>query len=76
MVSLVAAFGLVNILLASFGQNDLAVYLVVNGILYLVVALFYVNLNPKAQTAMNRLSAAIFVGFLFILTLKMVEILA
>ncbi len=74
MFSLAAGLGLVNILLASFGQDDLAIYFNANAIVYLIVALFHANLNPRAQTSVNRLGGLIFFGFFITLVFKMVEI--
>ena len=74
LVSLAVAFGIINILLASFGQVDLVVYFILDAIVYLVIALFYGNLIMRAQKSLNRLGAIIFLGFLFAFVLKMVEI--
>jgi len=70
IVSLAVAFGLVNILLAFLGQDDLAIYFIVNAIVYLIVALSYTNLNLRA-----RLGALVFFGFFMTLVFKIVEIL-
>jgi len=75
IVSLAVAFGLVNILLAFLGQDDLAIYFIVNAIVYLIVALSYTNLNLRAQTSVNRLGALVFFGFFMTLVFKIVEIL-
>jgi hypothetical protein len=75
IVSLVIVFGLVNALLAFFGQNDIAIYFIVNAIAYLIITLVYVYLNPRGRTALNSLSAVIFAGFLVIVAMKVIEIL-
>jgi hypothetical protein len=75
IVSLVLAFALINALLAFFGQNDIAIYFIASAIVYLIITLVYVYLNPRGRTALNSLSAVIFAGFLVIVALKVIEIL-
>jgi len=75
VVSLVLASGLINTLLASFGQNDLSIYFTVNIITYLAITLLYVYLNPRARRALNTVSAVLFTGFMTIVVLKVMEIL-
>ncbi len=75
IITLAIAFGLINILLAFLGQEDLAVYFIVNAIAYLIITLLYVYLNPRAKSALNGLSAIIFVAFLAVVTMEVIEIL-
>lgn len=75
IVSLALAFGIINSLLAFFGQNDLSVYFIANAIAYLIITLVYVYLNPRARSALNALSMIIFAGFMVIVAVKVVEIL-
>jgi hypothetical protein len=76
IVSLALAAGLVNVLLAAFGQNDLSVYFTVNIIAYLVITLLYVYLNPRARRALNTISVVLFAGFMVIVALNVVEIIS
>ncbi len=76
VVSLVLASGLINTLLAFFGQNDLTIYFTVNIIAYLAITLLYVYLNPRARRALNTVSAALFAGFMVIVVLKVIEVLS
>ena len=74
LLFLAAGFGSANIMLAWLGQDDLAVYFIVNAIVYLLVALFHANLNMRAQTSVNRLGAIIFSGFFIVFVFKIFEI--
>ncbi|MBN1188897.1 MAG: hypothetical protein JXA46_04020 [Dehalococcoidales bacterium] len=73
--TLAAVFGCITVLLTCLGQKDLAVYFIAYAIAYLVITLLYVYLNRKARAALNALSAVIFAGFLFIVAVKVMEIL-
>ena len=75
IISLAIVFGVVNTLLALFGQTDISVYFIVNAIAYLIISLLYVYLNPRARGGLNGVTAVIFAGFLVIVTLKVIEIL-
>jgi hypothetical protein len=75
IISLAIAFGLINALLAFLGQEDISVYFIVNAIAYLIITLLYVYLNPRAKSALNGLSAIIFVAFLAVVTMEVIEIL-
>ena len=76
IISLILAASAVNTLLAAVGQNDLEVYFVVNILAYLVVTLLYVYLNPRAKKALNTIGAVLFGGFLVIVSIKVIEIVA
>ena len=76
MVSLALAAGLVNTILAAFGQNDLSIYFTINTIVYLVITLLYVYLNPRARGALNTISIVLFAGFMVIVALNVVEIIS
>jgi hypothetical protein len=41
----------------------------------LIITLLYVYLNPRAKFALNSLSAIIFVAFLVVVTMEVIEIL-
>ena len=76
MVSLALAAGLVNTILAAFGQNDLSIYFTINTIVYLVITLLYVYLNPRARGALNTISVVLFAGFMVIVALNVMEIIS
>ena len=76
IISLVLAAGVVNTLLAFFGQPDLSIYFIVNIIAYLAVTLLYVYLNPRARRALSTIAAVLFAGFVVIVALKTVAIVA
>jgi len=76
ILSLVIALSTINIVLAFFGQEDIAIYFIANAIAYLIITLVYVHLNPRARAALNALSLVIFAGFMVIVTIKVMEILS
>ncbi len=76
IVSLALAAGLVNTLLAAFGQDDLSIYFTVNAIVYLIITLFYVYFNPRARRALNTISLVLFAGFMVIVVLNVMEIIS
>ena len=76
IVSLALAAGLVNTILAAFGQNDLSIYFTINTIVYLVITLLYVYLNPRARGALNTISVVLFAGFMVIVALNVMEIIS
>jgi uncharacterized membrane protein YgdD (TMEM256/DUF423 family) len=57
------------------GQTDLSVYFIVDAIVFLVITLLYVYLNPRTRGALNAVSAIVFAGFLVVVVLKVIEIL-
>jgi uncharacterized membrane protein YgdD (TMEM256/DUF423 family) len=57
------------------GQTDLSVYYIVDAIVFLVITLLYVYLNPRTRGALNAVSAIVFAGFLVVVILKVIEIL-
>jgi hypothetical protein len=76
ILSLAGAFCVINVVLAFFGQDDIAIYFIANTCAYLVITLIYVFLNPRGRNALNMISAVVFAGFLVIVTLKVIEILS
>ncbi len=76
IVSLTLASCSVNSLLAFFGQNDLAIYFIVNTIAYLAITLLYVYFNPRATSALNTISVILFAGFVVTMVFKAIEILS
>ena len=66
----------INTLLAFLGQKDLGVYFTVNVIAYLIITLLYVYMNPRARRALDTIGYVLFGGFMVIVTLKVIEILA
>lgn len=75
IISLVIAFGVANTVLGFTGQTDLSVYYIVDAIVFLVITLLYVYLNPRTRGALNAVSAIVFAGFLVVVILKVIEIL-
>ena len=75
IISLVIAFGVANTVMGFTGQTDLSVYFIVDAIVFLVITLLYVYLNPRTRGALNAVSAIVFAGFLVVVVLKVIEIL-
>ncbi len=76
IISLAIAFGLVNTLLAFLGAGrPCGSILLLMPSAYLIITLLYVYLNPRAKSALNGLSAIIFVAFLAVVTMEVIEIL-
>ncbi len=73
---LAVATGLVNTLLAVGGQEGLDVYFTVNIIVYLAITLLYVYINPRARRALDAIGYMLFSGFLVIVAVKVMDILA
>ena len=67
---------LINTLLAFFGQNNLEIYFVVNILVYLIITLLYVYLNPRARRALSSIGIVLFAGFMVIVSFKVIEILS
>jgi TRAP-type C4-dicarboxylate transport system permease small subunit len=76
IISLTLAAGVVNALLAFFGQPDLSIYFIVNIVAYLAITLLYVYLNPRARRALSTIAAVFFAGFLVVVAIKVVAIVA
>ncbi len=76
VVSLVLASGLINTLLAFFGQNDFTIYFIINIIAYLVITMLYVYLNPRARRVLNTIGVVLFGGFMVTVVIKVMEILS
>lgn len=76
LMSLVVVAGVINSLLAFLGQDDLAVYFIINVIAYLIITLLYAYLNPRARKALGAVGAVSFAGFMVIVILKLIEIVS
>jgi uncharacterized membrane protein YgdD (TMEM256/DUF423 family) len=75
IISLAIAFGVVNSLLAVFGQTSVAVYLIVNAIVYLIISLLYVYLNPRARRILAAMGMVLFGGFLVFVAMRVIEVI-
>ena len=73
---LISAMGLVNLVLAFLGQDDISIYFVLNLIVHLAITLLFVHFNPRARRTLSSVSVVLFAGFMPIVTLKVVEILS
>ncbi len=67
---------LTTVILVAMGQNTLDVYYSIYIIEALIVTELYVYFNTKARRGLNLVSAILFGGFLFIVSLEVIKILA
>lgn len=67
---------LTTIILMVIGQTSLDVYYITYIIEALVITELYVYFNTKARRGLNIVSAVLFGGFLFIVSLEVIKILA
>ena len=66
---------LTTVILAAMGQEALDVYYTIYIIEALVVTELYVFLNPKARRGLSLISAILFGGFVFVVSLEVIKIL-
>jgi hypothetical protein len=76
IIFITTASCLINIILAATGQNDLTLYITLNIIAFLVVTLLHVYLNPRARRSLSAIALVLFVGFMAIVLIKVVNVLA
>jgi len=67
---------LTTVILVATGQNSLDIYYTVYIIEALIVTELYVYFNAKARRGLNLVSAILFGGFLFFVSLQVIKILA
>jgi len=67
---------LTTIFLVAMGQNSLDIYYSLYIIEALIVTELYVYFNAKARRGLNLVSTLLFGGFLFIVSLEVIRILA
>jgi len=66
---------LTTVILAVIGQEALDVYYTIYILEALVVTELYVFLNPKARRGLSLVSAILFGGFVFVVSLEVIKIL-
>jgi len=76
ILTLTLAAGLINVLLAFLGQEDIQIYFIVNIIAYMVITLLYVYFNPRARRALDGVSIVFFGAFLVIVAIKVMDIIS
>jgi len=67
---------LTTVILVAVGQNSLDIFYTIYIIEALIVTELYVYFNTKARRGLNLVSAILFGGFLFIVSLEVIKILA
>jgi len=76
LLFMVIASSLTNTILAVIGQDDLTVYFTLNVIVFLVITLLHVYLNPRARRSLSAIAVVFFVGFMVIVLLKVIDVLS
>lgn len=67
---------LTTVILVAMGQDSLDVYYSIYVIEALIITELYVYFNARARRGLNFISAILFAGFLFIVSLRVIKILA
>jgi hypothetical protein len=73
-VWLTVGFGVIDIVLAVSGQNNVVNYFIGNAIGYFVITLLFVDLSPRAKTSLNSMNAIIFTVFLVAIAFRVISI--
>jgi hypothetical protein len=73
-LSLAIFLAAVNALLIFLNENDLAIYFIVDTIIYFVMALAFVRLSFRSKVALNKVGGLLFVAFLAVVVLKVVQL--
>jgi hypothetical protein len=76
LLFIVIASYLTNIILAFIGQDDLTVYFTLNVIVFLVITLLHIYLNPRARRSLSAIAVVLFGGFMVIVLLKVIDVLS
>jgi hypothetical protein len=76
ILTLAVVSAAVNSFLALQDNRDIVSYFIVNTVAFLVVTLLYVQFNPRARAALNSISFMLFGGFMLVIALKIVEVVA
>ncbi len=66
---------LTTVILTAIGQEALDVYYTIYILEALVVTELYIYFNPKARRGLSLVSAILFGGFLFVVSLEVIRIL-
>jgi hypothetical protein len=75
LLILAISSALTNIVLIFTGQKDLSVYFTIDVIVFLVITLLHVYLNPRARRSLGIISVVLFAGFAVIVALRVVGVL-
>jgi len=66
---------LTTVILSASGENRLDLYFSIYLIECLILTLLFGYFNPKARRGLNVIGYVLFIGFMFIVAVKVVEIL-
>jgi hypothetical protein len=75
LISMALTFCVVNVLLAFLGQDDIGIYFIVDAIAYFIIVLYINITDRKLVIGLHTTSALMFIGFLFVIALEIIEIL-
>ena len=73
LVQMTIALIVINIFLLFMGEKNVSVYFLVSVITYLIVTQLNIGLNSGLKSALNWINAGIFIVFLVILGIKVIE---
>ena len=76
IIALILAFGAINAIFAAAGQKNLDAYFIANFVACLIISLLYVYFNPRARRLLSALGLALFGGFIVIVVIKVMGVLA
>jgi peptidoglycan/LPS O-acetylase OafA/YrhL len=76
IIALILAFGAINAIFAAAGQKKLDAYFIANFVACLIISLLYVYFNPRARRLLSALGVALFGGFMVIVAIKVMEVVA
>lgn len=75
-LSLAIMSTLVVVIMALMGQNDIGAYYTVLVLVSLVITLLFAYISPAARRGLRSITAVFFAGFLVIVALKVIDVLA
>ena len=71
IISLAVSLSIVNIILILTAQSDLKVYYVLDVIVFFINAVFF-RLDSRSMLALRAIGTILFVGFVYVLALKII----
>jgi hypothetical protein len=74
-ISLTLTYAFTTVILSAYGENRLDLYVCLYILEYFTLTLLHSPFNPKAQKIMDVTGFALFAIFVFIVAVKVVEIL-
>lgn len=73
---LTITMSIVNCSLSLGGQQDLKIFFIWDSIVFLVITILQVYLNPRSRTALGRIGVLLFSGYLAIILFRIIDIVS